>query len=80
MPQFFKNGRKKPPPLAPLPVHLLPKALGGEGGEQHVLDDEVGNKKNVFSTFKKIKNKETLEIEAAKQEEDAQFLDGLFND
>ena len=57
--------------MAPLPVHLLPKALGGEGGEKHDLDDELGNKKNVFSTFKKIKNKEQLEEEAAVNEENA---------
>jgi len=57
--------------MAPLPVHLLPKALGGEGGEKHDLDDELRNKKNVFSTFKKIKNKEQLEEEAAVNEENA---------
>ena len=32
-PKYMKNGKRVPPPLAVLPVKLLPKALGGEGGE-----------------------------------------------
>ena len=44
-----------------LPKHLLPKALGGDVGDDDVdLDDGNGltaNKKNMLSTMKKIKNK-----------------------
>jgi len=31
--------------MAPLPVHLLPKVLGGEGGENYKIGDEVAHKK-----------------------------------
>jgi hypothetical protein len=45
-----------------LPKHLLPKALGGDVGDDDVdLDDGNGltaNKKNMLSTMKKIKNKD----------------------
>ena len=42
--------------------------------------DEGGVKKAKFSTFKKIKNKEQLVEEVKKQEEDAAFLDEMFQD
>ena len=63
-----------------LPVHLIPKILGGDGGEIHKIGDEVATTKERLSTFKKIKNKEQLVEEAEKQEVDAAFLDGLFKD
>lgn len=76
---IFKNGKRVPPPLAVLPVHLIPKALGGEGGED-IQVDEAANKKNKQTTFKKRKNKEQMLEEAQKAEEDAQFLEELFQD
>lgn len=67
-----------------LPKHLLPKALGGDVGDDDLdLDDGNGltaNKKNMLSTMKKIKNKDQQIKENKKQAEDAKFLDGLFND
>ena len=69
-----------PPPLALLPVNLLPKGLGGLAGEDHRDVDEGGVKKAKFSTFKKIKNKSQLVEEVKKQEEDAAFLDDMFQD
>ena len=80
IPKYKKNGKRLPPPMAPLPPHLLPKGLGGEGGEDLQIGDEHGNKKNQLSTFKRIKNRDQLEKEAERQEQDAQFLDELFND
>ena len=56
---YSKNGRRIPPPLAALPPNLLPKALGGEGGRDVDVGDE-GNRRNNLSTFKKIKDLETL--------------------
>lgn len=44
-PQWGKDGKRIPPPMAPLPVHLLPKVLGGEGGENYKIGDEVAHKK-----------------------------------
>jgi hypothetical protein len=65
--------------LAVLPHVLLPKALGGEGGEDApILED--GNRKNLHTTFKKRKNKEQLVKENQKVHEDAQFLEELFLD
>ena len=79
-PKWGKDGKRIPPPMAPLPVHLIPKVLGGEGGQHYKIGDEAAQKKAQLSTFKKIKNKEELEQEAEKQEENAEFLDLLFND
>lgn len=60
---FMRNGKRVPPPLAALPPNLLPKSLGGEGGRDVDVGDE-GNRRNNLSTFKKIKDVETLQIEA----------------
>ena len=79
-PKYRKNGTRIPPPMAPLPLHLLPKALGGEAGEDNREVDINGIKKNNLSTFKKIKNKEQIQEEAIKNEEDAIFLEDLFQD
>lgn len=52
-----------------LPKHLLPKALGGDVGDDAELDDGNGltaNKKNMMSTMKKIKNKEQQVRESKK--------------
>lgn len=60
--KYDPSGKRIPPPLAVLPKHLLPKALGGDVGDDDLdLDDGNGltaNKKNMLSTMKKIKNKD----------------------
>lgn len=67
--KFDQNGKRIPPQLAVLPKHLLPKALGGDVGDDAELDDGNGltaNKKNMMSTMKKIKNKEQQVKESKK--------------
>ena len=58
---------------------MLPKALGGEAGEDF-QELEDGNKRNKHTTLKKRKNKEILQEEAKKQDDDAHFLEELFQD
>lgn len=85
IPLYNKFGKRIPPPMALLPKSLLPVKFGGDGDgtedpedfKQDVTGAQIRDK---YSTFLKRKGKEELKREAAKQQEDAQFLDGLFGD
>ena len=85
-PKWDKFGKRIPPPLAPLPNHLLPKALGGENdgeeSDESVLEEglEDENKKEKYSVYKKLKNKKEKKEEAIQHGEDARFLNDLFAD
>ena len=63
-PQYDELGRRIPPPLAVLPKHLVPKALGGEaqdvlGSLQGSDAETIGRKnKNRYAALKKITTKD----------------------
>ena len=88
---YDKEGKRIPPPLAPLPNHLIPKALGGtallpqdelEKNSQRTLKEQIkrDRQRNMLSSIKKLHQDKAYQEEIQQQVEDAKFINELFDE